>query len=80
MTAIGTDLELVGRLLAKATLATMLESTGMADQRLAGETAVLGLRPTGNTPAPYDVTRTGDIRWLRADPPILGCPTCDPPG
>jgi molybdopterin/thiamine biosynthesis adenylyltransferase len=80
MTAIGTDLELVGRLLAKATVATMLESSGMADQRLAGETAVVGLRPTGNTPAPYDVTRTGEIRWLPADPPRSGCPTCDPPG
>ena len=78
MTAIGTDLELVGRLLAKATVATLLESAGMADQRLAGETAIIGLRPTGNTPAPYDIGRTGEIRWLPADPPLGGCPTCDP--
>lgn len=79
MTAVGTDLELVGRFLAKATLATILESAGRADQRLAGETAVIGLRPTGNTPAPYDLNRTGEIRWLTADPPQPGCPTCDPP-
>ncbi|MGJ9425944.1 HesA/MoeB/ThiF family protein [Nesterenkonia halotolerans] len=77
MTAIGTDLELLGRLLAKATVASILESAGMADQRLAGETAIVGLRPTGNAPAPYDVTRTGEVRWLPADPPQPGCPTCD---
>ncbi|MGJ9372559.1 HesA/MoeB/ThiF family protein [Nesterenkonia sp. CF4.4] len=79
MTAVGTDLELVGRLLSKATVATILEPVGMADQRLAGETAIVGLRPTGNAPAPYDVTRTGEVRWLPAEPPQPGCPTCDPP-
>jgi hypothetical protein len=79
MTAIGTDLELMGRLLAKSTVASLLESEGMADQRLAGETAIVGLRPTGNTPAPYDVSRTGEVRWIPADSPQRGCPTCDLP-
>lgn len=76
MTAIGTDLALVGQLLAKAAIATLLEAEGMADQRLPGEAAVIGLRPTGAVPPPYDVTRAGEIRWLPADPPLYGCPTC----
>jgi molybdopterin/thiamine biosynthesis adenylyltransferase len=78
MTAIGTDLELVGRLLAKSAIATILESAGLADQRLAGETAIIGLRPTRPAPAPYNITRSGEARWLPADPPQPGCPTCDP--
>ncbi|MCK2032203.1 ThiF family adenylyltransferase [Microbacterium sp. KSW4-4] len=76
MTAIGTDLALVGHVLAKASVCTILESTGMADQRLPGETAIIGLRPTGAAPTPYDISRAGEIRWLPADPPIDGCPTC----
>lgn len=76
MTAIGTDLEIVGRLLAKATVATLLEQVGMGDQRLPGETAVIGLRPTGAAPAPYDIARSGEVRWLPAGPPLEGCPTC----
>ena len=78
MTALGADLVLVGRFLAKAAVATILESAGMADQRLPGETALIGLRPTGAAPAPYDLSRSGEVRWLAAQPPIPGCPTCDP--
>lgn len=76
MTAIGTDLEIVARLLAKASIATMLEAEGFGDQRLPGEAAIVGLRPTGAAPHPYDITRAGEIRWLPADAPIDGCPTC----
>jgi len=78
MTALGADLTLVGRFLAKTAVSTILEPAGMADQRLPGETALIGLRPTGAAPAPYDLTRAGEVRWLAAQPPIAGCPTCDP--
>ncbi|CAH0123662.1 Sulfur carrier protein ThiS adenylyltransferase [Microbacterium sp. Bi98] len=76
MTAIGTDLEIVARLLAKASISTLLEAEGFSDQRLPGESAIVGLRPTGAAPSPYDISRAGDIRWLPADPPLEGCPTC----
>lgn len=76
MTAIGTDLEIVARLLAKASISTLLEPEGFGDQRLPGETAIIGLRPTGAAPPPYDIARAGEIRWLPADPPLDGCPTC----
>lgn len=79
MTAIGTDLALVGQLLAKSAVATLLEAAGRSDQRLPGEVAVIGLRPVGAIPPPYNVSRTGEVRWLPASPPVGGCPTCETP-
>lgn len=79
MTAVGGDLHLVAQLAAKAVVATVLERRGHSDQKLPGEHAVLGLRPTHGWAPPFDLDRSGDIRWLPAAPPRPGCPTCEAP-
>ncbi|MFE9748312.1 ThiF family adenylyltransferase [Saccharothrix saharensis] len=79
MTAVGGDLHLVAQLAAKATVATILERKGHSDQKLPGEHAILGLRPTRGWAPPFDLDHSGDIRWLPATPPLPGCPTCEEP-
>lgn len=78
MTAVGSDLHLVGLNAAKAVVSTLLEAHGVAGQRLPGEHLVLGLRPTPDLPFPFNVRRSGEARWHPATPPRPGCPTCDP--
>ncbi|MDV6286645.1 ThiF family adenylyltransferase [Rhodococcus jostii] len=77
MTAVGSDLQLVGQHAAKATVATLLEAAGIPDQRLPGEHMLLALRPTPDWPTPFDLRRASEIRWLPATPPKPGCPTCE---
>lgn len=79
MTAVGPDVALVGDLAAKVAVASVLERAGHADQRLPGEHLVVGLRLREAYKAPYDVARTGDIRWWPATPPRPGCVTCSQP-
>lgn len=76
MTAVGSDLHLVGQLAAKVTVATYLQRKGQADQHLPGEHAVLGLRPRPGRSAPFDVTEAGKLAWHPAWQPIAGCPSC----
>jgi hypothetical protein len=78
MTAVGADLDLVGRFLAKIAAATVLEPLGHPDQRLPGEQMLIGLRPSNIWAPPYDLERAGEVKWLPAYPPELGCPTCKP--
>jgi molybdopterin/thiamine biosynthesis adenylyltransferase len=77
MTAVGGDLSLVGYLAAKVAVATLLERAGHADQRLAGDHAIVSLRPTADAAAPFDLKLGADIRWLPAAAPVQGCPTCE---
>ncbi len=79
MTAVAGDLHLVGQLAAKVAVATILERGGHADQRLAGEHALLALRPQPDWAPPFDLGRAGAVRWLGASPPLPGCPTCEDP-
>lgn len=79
MTAVGPDIAYVGQLAAKVAVASMLERSGRFDQRLPGEQAVVGLRVPAAYKAPYDVARTGDIRWHPATPPRPQCVTCSDP-
>uniref|UniRef100_UPI0031E21BEB ThiF family adenylyltransferase n=1 Tax=Saccharothrix mutabilis TaxID=33921 RepID=UPI0031E21BEB len=79
MTAVGGDLHLVGQMAAKAAVATVLERKGHSDQKLPGEHAIFGLRPTLGWTPPFDLNRNGDIRWLPHSPPRPGCPTCEEP-
>jgi hypothetical protein len=79
MTAVGPDIALVGDLAAKVAVASVLERAGHADQRLPGEQLVIGLRLRHPYKAPFDVARTGDMRWHPATPPRTGCVTCSPP-
>ncbi|MEU3571252.1 ThiF family adenylyltransferase [Kitasatospora sp. NPDC036755] len=76
MTAIGSDLHLVGQFAAKAAVATILEGFGQTDQRLPGEHALIALRRQPDCAPPFDLQRTGEVRWLPATPPEPHCPTC----
>ncbi len=76
MAAVGGDLALVGHLAAKVAVATLLEATGHADQRLPGDHYIMALRPTPDAAYPFDLRRAGDTRWLAAAPPQSDCPTC----
>ncbi len=78
MTAVGSDLHLVGQLAAKVSVATLLERRGHPDQTLAGEHGVIGLRPQIGLAPPFNVEDSATIRWLPAKPPRPGCPTCEP--
>lgn len=78
MTAVTSDLALVGDLAAKVTLATLLEPHGFRDQRLEGDHAILGLRPKPRLAEPFNIERAGDVRWHDLPPPRADCPTCSP--
>lgn len=65
MTAVGSDLAYVGRLAAKTAVATLLERDGHRDQRINGNHAAVGLRPTRRYAAPFDSLRHSDTRWTR---------------
>lgn len=63
MTAVGTDLQLVGQLAAKAAVATVLERSGLRDQRIGANHAAIGLRPDRSFPPPFDHLNNSSIRW-----------------
>jgi molybdopterin/thiamine biosynthesis adenylyltransferase len=79
MTASPADLALVGELAAKAVLGTVLEARGRWSQRLPGDWAIVGLQPTPDMPAPFDISRAGDVRWHPMPSRREDCPTCAPP-
>lgn len=79
MTAVGPDLHFVGQLAAKAAISTLLEThLGDHTARLPGELATIGLRPTGDLAAPFDLARTMDVAWHDIPQPRPVCPTCNP--
>lgn len=79
MTAVGGDLDLVGRLAARVAISILLVEEGFALERLPGDHAVIGLRPPLDLAPPFDVSRSGEIKWHPLGPPAADCPTCDPP-
>lgn len=79
MTAVAGDLAVVGTLVAKVAIGTILEQAGHFDQRLPGDVAVIGLRPQPDRPPPFDIERAGEIRWSTIGPSRPGCVTCSPP-
>jgi hypothetical protein len=78
MTAVGSDLSMVGQLAAKLTVATILEEAGRYDQVITGEYAITGLRREVDAAPPFDV-EPGQVRWLPTAPQCDGCPTCGTP-
>jgi hypothetical protein len=79
MTAVGSDLQIVGQLAAKLAVATVLEAHGHSDQVIRDEYAIIGLRPNGSTARygpPFDVA-AGELRWLVPHPSLPDCPTCE---
>lgn len=79
MTAVGADLQLMGDLAAKVTVATLLEACGAYDQRLPGDHAVIALRPKPGLAAPFNAALTGVTTWHDLPRPRADCPTCSPP-
>jgi molybdopterin/thiamine biosynthesis adenylyltransferase len=79
MTAVGSDLALVGQFAAKAAVSTLLEELGFSDQRLPGGQAIIGLRPKPNMEAPFDIERALEVRWHDLPPPRVDCATCGAP-
>jgi len=78
MTAVGSDLVMIGQLAAKLAVATILESAGHYDQVITGEYAIAGLSREVDVAPPFDV-EAGQIRWLPAASQRDGCPTCGTP-
>lgn len=77
MTAVPPDLRYVGTLAAKVAVATLLESLhGDHTQRVPGEHAIIGLRPTGDLAEPFDLREVGDVRWSSIPGPRTSCATC----
>ncbi|WP_350349065.1 ThiF family adenylyltransferase [Agromyces sp. G08B096] len=77
MAAVPPDLRQVGTFAAKVAVATLLESLhGDHTQRIPGEHAVIGLRPTGDLAAPFNVGEVGDVRWSSIPGPRPSCATC----
>lgn len=79
MTAAPGDLALMGSLAAKAAMATLLEARGRWNQRLPGDWAIIGLQPSPEMPAPFDIAHAGDVRWDWLPASHDDCPTCTPP-
>ncbi|MFF0578555.1 ThiF family adenylyltransferase [Streptosporangium saharense] len=79
MTAVGSDLFLVGDLAAKVTISTALEAAGNFVHRLPGEHLTVGLQARRGWTGPFDLGYTGNIRWTPATPPRTDCPTCSQP-
>ena len=75
MTAVGSDLGLVGQLAAKVIVSTLLERRGLREHRLPHDHAILGLRDGSMLAAPFNVA-AGEVRWRDTPRPRSDCPTC----
>jgi molybdopterin/thiamine biosynthesis adenylyltransferase len=78
MTAVGSDLDIVGKLAARAVISTLLERAGFLTERLPADHAVVGLRPPldREPEPPFDVERTLQISWHSLGPPAADCLSC----
>lgn len=78
MTAVGGDLDIVGRLAARAVVSTLLEGAGFLSERLPGGHSVIGLRPAldWESEEPFDVERSLAVKWHSLGAPSLDCPSC----
>jgi molybdopterin-synthase adenylyltransferase len=78
MTAVGGDLDIVGRLAARAVVSTLLEDAGFLGERLPGDHGVIGLRPAldWEPEEPFDVERSLAVKWHLLGTPSPDCPSC----
>jgi molybdopterin/thiamine biosynthesis adenylyltransferase len=81
MTAVGGDLDLVGRFAARAVVSTLLVGQGYMQERFPAAHAVLGLRPSldREPEAPFDVERSLAVVWHLLGAPKDDCPSCGGP-
>jgi len=75
MTAVGSDLALVGEFGAKAAVATLLEEAGHYDQVFHKDWALIGLQMDRSAPEPFDLY-PGQVHWLPEIGEINSRPTC----
>lgn len=75
MTAVGGDLDLVGKVAAKAAVATLLEKAGHWEHRLRGDHAVIGLRSALGLTDPFNPANSG-IEWHETGAPAPDCVSC----
>lgn len=75
MTAVGSDIALVGGFAAKVAVATLLEAAGHYEHRIRQDWALLGLRMDRGAPEPFDLF-PGQTHWLPEVERRPGCPTC----
>lgn len=78
MTAVGTDLHLMGSLAAKTAVATILNELGHMDQILEDDNAVVALRPEAGLAEPFDSARAMSIRWYPSAASYPDCLACRP--
>jgi hypothetical protein len=78
MTAVGGDLDIVGRVAARAVVSTLFEDDGFLGERLPADHGVIGLRPAldWEPEEPFDVERTLAVTWHPLGPPSPDCPSC----
>ena len=78
MTAVGGDLDIVGRLAARAVISTLLEDEGYLSERLPADHGVIGLRPAIDREPedPFDVERNLQVSWHSLGQPLRDCPSC----
>ena len=78
MTAVGGDLDVVGRLAARAVVSTLLEGEGFLGERLPNDHGVIGLRPAldREPEEPFDVERCLQVTWHSLGQPSPDCPSC----
>jgi hypothetical protein len=75
MTAVGTDLVMVGQFAAKVAVATLLEEAGHYDQQIGLDWMIIGLRRDVTVPDLFKL-HPGEVRWLPHVEPRPDCPTC----
>lgn len=75
MAAVGGDLDLVGKVAAKAAVATLLEKAGHWEHRLPGDHAVIGLRSSLGLTEPFNPPN-GGIEWHETGAPAPDCVSC----
>ena len=77
MTAVGGDLDFVGKFAARVAVSGILESLGYLKEKLPGDQAVIGLRPPlEKAEAPFDVEHTLMVSWNSLGRPSPDCPSC----
>jgi hypothetical protein len=78
MTAVGGDLDIVGRLAARTVVSTLLEGEGFLGERLPNDHGVIGLRPAldREPEGPFDVERCLQVTWHSLGQPSPDCPSC----
>jgi molybdopterin/thiamine biosynthesis adenylyltransferase len=78
MTAVGGDLDIVGKLAARAAVSTLLEDGGYLGERLPGDHGVIGLRPAldWEPEEPFDVECCLAVTWHPLGTPSPDCPSC----